>query len=77
MVGFPYYFGVPAGHPVLQHPLYLKYNVLTLDDIINQEGGILALRNTIRGIMLTNDNMAILYYLGNIVQQLRNAGADV
>jgi len=77
MVGFPYYFGVPAGHPVLQHPLYLKYNVLTLDDIINEDGGILALRNTIRGIMLTNDNMAILYYLGNLVQQLRNVGADV
>ena len=77
MVGFPYYFGVPAGHPVLMHPLYLKYNTLTLQQIqdLDLGQGVKNLQAEINGIMMTNDNMAILFYLGNIIQQLRNVGA--
>ena len=68
MVGFPYYFHVNAGHPVLQHPLYLKYNGLSLEAIqmLNGGNGMKNLANEISIIMQTNDNMAILWYLRNL-----------
>ena len=76
MQGYPYYFGANAGAEVLKHPLYLKYNGLTLQQIqdLDLGQGVKNLKGEISGIMLTNDNMAILQYLGNIIQQLRNVG---
>jgi len=77
MNGYPYYFGVNDGAKVLKHPLYLKYNTLTLDEIIALDlgQGIKNLQAEISSIMLTNDNMHILQYLGNIIQAFRNVGA--
>jgi len=65
MVGFPYFFHVNAGHPVLMHPLYLKYNTLSLEAIaqLNDGSGFKDLENEMSLIMQTNDNMAILWYL--------------
>ena len=65
MVGFPYFFHVNTGHPVLQHPLYLKYNTLSLEGIAQLAGnqGFKELENEMAQIMQTNDNMAILWYL--------------
>ena len=76
MNGYPYYFGANAGAKVLKHPLYLKYNTLTLDEIIalDDGNGVKNLQGEMSSIMLTNDNMHILQYLGNIIQQLRNIG---
>jgi len=68
MVGFPYYFHVNAGHPVLQHPLYLKYNVLTVDQIAFTGDGWKDVINEVSQIMLTNDNMAILWYMRNLLE---------
>ncbi len=76
MVGFPYYFHVNAGHPVLQHPLYLKYNVLTIQQVSELDGGqgIKNLVNAIANIMQTNDNMAILWYLRNLHKTAKDLG---
>ena len=73
MVGFPYYFHVNAGHPVLQHPLYLKYNVLSIEAIQLLDGGqgLKNLVNEISGIMQTNDNMAILWYMRNLFKTIK------
>jgi len=65
MVGFSEYFHVPAGHPVLQHPLYLKYNVKQMGDVATN------FKNTIKTEIMTmiptNDNMAIMWYLQNLL----------
>ena len=76
MVGFPYYFHVNAGHPVLQHPLYLKYNVLSIEAIAQLDGGagIKNLANAMSLIMQTNDNMAILWYLRNLHKTAKDLG---
>ena len=76
MVGFPHYFHVNAGHPVLQHPLYLKYNVLTIEEIGQLDGGqgFKNLMNAMALIMQTNDNMAILWYLRNLLKTGRELG---
>ena len=76
MVGFPYHFHVNAGNPVLQHPLYLKYNVLSIDAIAQLNGGqgIKDLVTEISLIMQTNDNMAILWYLRNLLKTARELG---
>jgi len=68
MVGFPYFFHVPNGHKVLQHPLYLKYNTLSLEAIAQLAGGqgFKELENEMALIMQTNDNMPILWYLRTI-----------
>ena len=73
MVGFPYYFHVNAGHPVLQHPLYLRYNVLSIEEIQMLDGGqgLKNLVNEISGIMQTNDNMAILWYMRNLFKTIQ------
>jgi len=75
MVGFPYHFHVNAGHPVLQHPLYLKYNVLNLNEIQNlPPQGFKTLNQEISAIMQTNDNMAILWYLRNLWKTAKELG---
>jgi hypothetical protein len=76
MVGFPYYFHVNAGHPVLQHPLYLKYNVLSIAAIaqLDSGSGIKNLMNAMSLIMQTNDNMAILWYLRNLLKTATELG---
>ena len=76
MVGFPYFFHVPNGHKVLQHPLYLKYNVLSIEAIAQLDGGsgIKNLINAMSLIMQTNDNMAILWYLRNLLKTARELG---
>jgi hypothetical protein len=76
MVGFPQYFHVNAGHPVLQHPLYLKYNVLSLDEIGALENfkGFKELATEINRIMRTNDNMPIIWYLTNLLEAGKLAG---
>ena len=76
MVGFSSYFHVPANHPVLKHPLYLKYNTLTAEQIsaLDNFNGIKNLRNELSNIMLTLDNMAIIWYLSNILRVFRDIG---
>ena len=71
MVGFPEFFHVNAGHPVLRHPLYLKWNTYTalqieenLSDAISWK----KVKDDLVGIMLTNDNMPIIWYLRNILR---------
>jgi len=61
-VGFPTYFHVPNGHKVLQHPLYLQFNQVRFEDLDPDE-----IKTAINGIMMTNDNMAILWYLNNML----------
>ena len=70
MVGFPQYFHVNAGHPVLKHPLYLKYNLLSLQEIaaLADFKGFKELQVEIASIMRTNDNMAIIWYLTNLLE---------
>ena len=65
MVGFAEYFHVPAGHPVLQHPLYLKHNMKTMGDIAGSFKNII--KSEIAAMIPTNDNMAILWYLQNLL----------
>jgi hypothetical protein len=76
MVGFPYFFHVNAGHPVLKHPLYLKYNTLSLEAISQLDGGN-GFRNLIdemAAIMQTNDNMPILWYMRTLEKTARELG---
>ena len=76
MVGFPQFFHVNDGHPVLKHPLYLKWNTLSATDIDNDE-----LWNEVgkdlADVMLTNDNMAIIWYLSNILIVARTVGMKI
>ena len=65
MVGFSTYFHVNASNPVLKHPLYLKYNIRTLEYIKTNMDTEIA--NDLKGIMATNDNMAIIWYLRNVM----------
>ena len=65
MVGFNTYFSVNAGNPVLKHPLYLKYNIRTLEYIKTNMDTEIA--NDLKAIMATNDNMAIIWYLRNVM----------
>ena len=78
MVGFPYFFHVNAGHPVLQHPLYLKYNVLSLEAIAQLDGGqgFKNLINEMAAIMQTNDNMAILWYMRTLKKTATELGIN-
>jgi len=75
MVGYPRYFQVPAGSNIIKHPLYLKYNQLTIDAIalLDDNQGFKTLKGEMGSIMVTNDNMGILWYLQNILQ----LGADL
>ena len=62
MVGYPQFFQVPAGNSVLQHPLYLKYNVQKITSIDTA-----SLKNDLGQVMATNDNMSIIWYLSNLL----------
>ena len=62
MVGFPQFFQVNSGNSVLQHPLYLKYNVKTLGSIDTT-----GLKTDLAAVMATNDNMGIIWYLSNLL----------
>jgi len=70
MVGFPYYFHVNAGHPVLQHPLYLKYNTFSARELEEAPAGSRwqEVKQDLDTIMMTNDNMAIIWYLTNLLR---------
>ena len=63
--GYPSYFVVPDNHPVLQHPLYLKYNVKSMGDIAGSYKN--TIKTEIAAMIPTNDNMAILWYLQNLL----------
>ena len=64
MVGYNSFFHVPAGSPILKHPLYLKYNVRTIGYI--KQNMDTELISDIHSIMATNDNMGIIWYLRNL-----------
>lgn len=76
MVGFPYFFHVPNGSVVLQHPLYQQYNMLTLEQIAQLNGGqgFKDLQNTMARMIQTNDNMPILWYLRTIYKTAKELG---
>ena len=65
MAGFSTYFHVNAGNAVLKHPLYLKYNIRTLEYIKTNMDTEIA--NDLKAIMATNENMAIIWYLRNVM----------
>jgi len=67
LVGFPYYFHVNAGNPVLEHPLYQKYNMLRLEDI--EDGAVI---QSLSAIIPTNDNMPIIWYLSSLLAVLKS-----
>lgn len=58
MAGFPEFFHVNAGNPVLKHPIYLKYNTIDMESINSTD-----VKNDLKAIMMTNDNGAIVWYL--------------
>ena len=60
MAGFPYYFHVNDGSSILKHPLYIKWNIRTIEYVYDNKA---ALKADIFQVMATNDNMAILWYL--------------
>jgi hypothetical protein len=60
MAGFPYYFHVSAGNSILKHPLYLKWNIRTIEYVYDNKT---TLKADIFQVMATNDNMPILWYL--------------
>ena len=73
MVGFPEFFHVPAGHEVLKHPLYQKYNqqsIMSLMEIQNPIN-IVTLEQDLCSIMLTNHNWPIIWYLSNVLRTAR------
>jgi hypothetical protein len=76
MEGFPYYFHVRAGNPVLKSPLYQQYNMLSIAQIAQLENGngFKNLIDTISNIIQTNDNMPILWYLRNILKTAKELG---
>ena len=77
MVGFPEFFDVPNGHKVLQHPLYLKWNTYTALEIEENLSDAISwkkVKDDLAGIMLTNDNMPIIWYLRNILNIAKASG---
>lgn len=65
MVGFSEYFRVNEGSPILQHPLYLKYNITSIGDLDKD-----SIQNDLSKIMATNDNMGIIWYLSNLIEAI-------
>jgi len=65
MVGFSEYFRVNEGSPILQHPLYLKYNTINIGDLEKE-----SIQNDLSNIMATNDNMGIIWYLSNLIEAI-------
>ena len=77
MVGFPEFFHVNAGHPVLQHPLYLKWNTYTALEIEENPSDAITwkkVQEDLTGIMMTNDNMPIIWYMRNILNIAKAGG---
>ena len=76
MIGFPYFFHVNAGNPVLKHPYYQKYNMLTLNQIGQLDGGqgFKTLTDEIANIIVTNDNMPILWYMVGLFKMAKDGG---
>jgi len=76
MEGYPYNFHVNAGNPILKHPYYQKYNMLTLAQIaqLDDGQGFKSLTNEIANIIVTNDNMPILWYLRSIYKLATDTG---
>ena len=68
MEGYGSFFHVRVGNPVLKHPLYLKYNIRSLDYIKQNMDTELA--NDLKAIMATNDNMAIIWYLTSLMRTI-------
>ena len=64
------------GSPILEHPLYLKYNGLTLKEITDTYYKKGILQQDIGGIMATNDNMAVVWYLNYIFTVVRGLRLD-
>tara|TARA_Y100000766_G_C18321905_1_gene326044 strand:+ start:89 stop:301 length:213 start_codon:yes stop_codon:yes gene_type:complete len=67
MEGFPYYFHVRAGNPVLKHPLYQKYNMLKIEDI--EDGAVI---QSLNAIAPSNDNWPIIWYLSSLLKVLQS-----
>ena len=65
MIGYPQFFVVPEGHNILKHPLYLKYNLTTIGSL-DPDG----VKADLAGIMATNDNMGIIWYLSNLIDAI-------
>jgi len=65
MVGYPQFFVVPAGNTILKHPLYIKYNLTTIG-ALDVDG----IKDDLAGIMATNDNMGIIWYLSNMIDAI-------
>ena len=63
MAGYPLSFGVTSGNSVLKHPLYLKWNTKTISYVNTEKT---TLKADIFGIMATNDNMPIIWYLTSL-----------
>lgn len=76
MEGFSYFFHVRAGNAVLKSPLYQKYNMLTLEQIAQLNGGqgFKDLQNEMATMIQTNDNMPILWYLRTIYKTAKELG---
>jgi hypothetical protein len=71
MAGFPYYFHVSAGSSVLKHPLYLKWNIRTIENVYDNKA---TLKADIFQVMATNDNMPILWYLMSLYRTVGHLG---
>ena len=69
MEGFPLNFGVNAGNSVLQHPLYLKWNTRSISYINDNKA---TLKTDIFGVMATNDNMPILWFLTSLYRIVKD-----
>ena len=65
MAGYSQFFVVNAGSPILDHPLYLKYNLSNKGDI-----ELTAVQADLSTIMATNDNMGIIWYLSNLIDAI-------
>jgi hypothetical protein len=74
--GFPYFFHVRAGNAVLKHPLYQKYNMLTLEQIqaLNGGQGFKDLATEMTSMIMTNDNMPIMWYLRTLYKTAKEVG---
>jgi len=69
MAGYPLNFGVNAGNSVLNHPLYLKWNMQDIEYVNDNKT---ALKADIFKIMATNDNMPILWYLTSLYRIVKD-----
>ena len=69
MVGYPINFHVNAGSSVLKHPLYLKWNIRTIEYIDDNKA---TLKADIFQVMATNDNMPILWYLVSLYRTVKD-----